>query len=67
MKIKGPVIFRLVCIALLWVLLCGFLLATRPFSFMLAFSLVASGIIVFVPLYKKYVRQNEPHDSRGSR
>lgn len=66
MKIKGSVLFRLLCIAILWVLLCVLLLSTRKFTFMLAFSLVASGIIVFVPLYKKYVRENDDDESRGS-
>lgn len=47
---------RLGCIAALWVLLCYLLLSTRPITLWLIFTITASGIIVFVPLYKKYVR-----------
>ena len=51
---------RFACILLLWVGLCWMLLtrATR-IDFMVIFTIVASGIIVFVPLYKKYVRKND--------
>ena len=47
---------RLGCIATLWIMLCYLLLSTRPLTLWLIFIIIASGIIVFVPLYKKYVR-----------
>ena len=47
-------IFRFVCLVLLWIFLCVMLISRREFDFMVLFSIVASGIIIFVPLYKKY-------------
>jgi len=42
-----------ICIILLWGLLCYLMLAySRPVDFYTVFILIASGIIVFVPLYK---------------
>lgn len=41
------------CITLLWGLLCYILLTSAEnISFDVVFALVASGIIVFVPIYK---------------
>ena len=51
---KNYAIFRLVCIVLLWVALCVILIVKRGVDFMTFFSIIASGIIVFVPIYKKY-------------
>jgi len=49
---------RFACILLLWVGLCWLLLTRAArIDFMVIFTIVASGIIVFVPLYKKYVRK----------
>lgn len=48
--------FRMACIVLLWIALCYLVVTSRPFAFMTLFVIVASGIIVFVPLYKKHVR-----------
>ena len=47
-------------IALLWLVLC-YLLVTRVerITFRTVFTIVASGIIVFVPLYKKYMRKDD--------
>lgn len=54
---KGTQLFRFACIAALWVLLCYFVLRLTPqITFMTVFMIVASGIIVFVPLYKKYIK-----------
>ena len=44
---------RLAFIVALWIVV-----TTRPFTAWVAFVIVASGIIVFVPLYKKY-RKNK--------
>lgn len=44
---------QIVCITLLWGLLCYFLLAYSPkIDFMVVFSIVSSAIIVFVTVYK---------------
>ncbi|MBR4219285.1 MAG: hypothetical protein IKR71_09635 [Bacteroidales bacterium] len=52
---QGDVI-RFVCILLLWVFLCWLVLTRAKLTLMTLFSIVASGIIVFVPLYKKYYK-----------
>lgn len=47
-------------IFVLWLVLCYLLLTRVPkIDFMTIFSIVASGIIVFVPLYKKYRRNRD--------
>jgi hypothetical protein len=49
---------QVVCIILLWVLLCFMLLAySKEIDFTVIFSIVASAIIVFVPLYKNIKKQ----------
>ena len=63
MKLKGSDIFRLCCISALWLLLCVFVVASQPFTLRVLFIVVASGIIVFVPLYKKYVREQDTDKS----
>ncbi len=46
------------CIVGLWIFLVYILLSRAArIDFMVVFSIVASGIIVFVPLYKKYLRK----------
>ena len=48
---------QVVCIILLWGFLVYILLiSTKAIDFMTVFSIVASGIIVFVPLYKNRKR-----------
>ncbi len=56
---KGYQIFRLTCLVLLWLILCWFVVAYQPFTLRVAFILIASGIIVFVPVYKKYVKNGK--------
>jgi hypothetical protein len=53
-------IIRFACILVAWLALC-WLLVTRAarIDFMVIFAIVASGIIIFVPLYKKYVRNKD--------
>ena len=53
-------LIRFVCILTLWFALC-YILLTRVarIDFMTIFAIVASGIVVFVPLYKKYVRKKD--------
>lgn len=48
--------FRFACLATLWVMLCYLVIARRGVSFYTIFVVVASGIVVFVPLYKKYIK-----------
>lgn len=57
---NGAKYFRFGCILLLWCALV-YLLVTRVerVTAMTVFTIVASGIIVFVPLYKKYVRNKD--------
>lgn len=53
-------IIRFGFIIVLWLLLC-YLLLTRAekIDFMVIFTIVASGIVIFVPLYKKYIRRKK--------
>lgn len=51
------VIFRFVILGLLWLGLVLYILARTPFTLYTAFVIVASAIIIFVPMYKKYVRK----------
>ena len=53
---RGDLI-RFVFVLLLWVCLCWLVLSQPELTFMNVFSIVASGIIVFVPLYKRYFRR----------
>lgn len=61
---KTSVIIRFLIIGLIWAGVCG-ILVTRmvapaiPFNLMTLFPLIASGICVFVPLYKKYIRNDK--------
>ena len=53
-------LIRFACILLLWLGLCWLLLTRAArIDFMVIFTIVASGIIIFVPLYKKYVRNKD--------
>ncbi|MCM1111067.1 MAG: hypothetical protein NC336_07665 [Clostridium sp.] len=56
-NIKKTDIFRLSCIAILWVLICWLLIVSQPFTPRVLLVIIASGIIVFVPLYKKYFKK----------
>ncbi len=53
------VIIRFVLLGIAWLAVVALLLATRPFNAYLAFVIVASAIIVFVPMYKKYVKNDK--------
>lgn len=58
-KMKARDKFGLTFIVLLWVLICWVLIASQPFTLHVLFVVVASAIIVFVPLYKKYFRKKD--------
>lgn len=47
-----------VCITLLWGVLC-YMLLSETINFDVIFALVASAIIVFVPIYKNFKHRNE--------
>ena len=53
------VIIRFVILGVLWLAVVALLLSTRPLTPYLAFVIVASAIIVFVPMYKKYVKNDK--------
>ncbi len=51
--------FRFACIVLLWVLLVVYILMySVEITLYTIFVIVTSGIVVFVPLYKKYIKNN---------
>ena len=53
-------IIRFGFIVVLWLVLC-YMLLTRAtkIDIMVIFTIIASGIIIFVPLYKKYIRRKK--------
>lgn len=46
-------------IALLWLALCYIVVVSQPMSLRVIFVIVASGIVVWVPLYKKYIKNGK--------
>ena len=48
---------RFACSLGLWLFLVYLLWTRAEHNFMMVFTIVASAIIVFVPLYKKYIRK----------
>lgn len=55
---KTSVIIRFAVLGVLWAVLVALvLLYSRPFTLYTAFVVVASAIIIFVPMYKKYVKK----------
>ncbi len=55
---------RFLFIAALWLLLCYMVVASQPFTLWVAFVIVASGIVVWVPLYKKYFKNGKRNKER---
>jgi len=60
---KPSVILRFVVIGTLWLMVCAWFVVRQraagvELNMLTLFPLLASGIIVFVPLYKKYVRND---------
>lgn len=54
---KTSVILRFVILGILWFGLVAYIVMYTPkFTLYTAFVIVASAIIIFVPLYKKYVK-----------
>ena len=56
---KGSIVFRFICLAALWLILCYLMIQGRGFNLWTIFVIIASGIVVFVPLYKKYIRNGK--------
>mgnify|MGYP001072049111 FL=1 len=61
---RMSVVLRFLIIGLIWAGACGVLLAHMiaegtAINLMTLFPIIASGIIVFVPLYKKYIRNDK--------
>lgn len=52
---KASVIVRFAILGLIWLGLVGYILAFSKITLYTIFVIVASAIIVFVPMYKKYV------------
>lgn len=55
-RISTAVAIRLTCICLLWGFLVWIVVRSQPVTAWTLFIVAASGIVVFVPLYKKYMR-----------
>lgn len=56
---KTSLIIRFTFIVALWLLLCYLVVTSQPLSFRVIFIIVASGIVVLVPLWKKYIRNKQ--------
>lgn len=56
---KTSIIVRFALLFMAWAATVGLLVATRPLTPYIAFVIVASAIIVFVPMYKKYVKNDQ--------
>ncbi len=54
---NASVITRFVILGLLWLGLVGYILTHTQLTLYIAFVIVASAIIIFVPMYKKYVKK----------
>ncbi len=57
---KKGTIARFVVLGVLWLGLCCYMLAHAQVTLYTVFVIVASAIIIFVPMYKKYVK-NDSH------
>ncbi|MEE1022903.1 MAG: hypothetical protein U0L83_07220 [Muribaculaceae bacterium] len=48
-------VIGLIVLAAVWIWLCCMIVAGAGFTLRTLFTIVASGIIIFVPLWKKYI------------
>ncbi len=55
---KQSVIIRFAILGVLWLALVTAILVRTPFTLYTVFVIVASAIIIFVPVYKKYVKND---------
>ena len=56
---KTSIIIRFVLLFVAWGATVALLVATRPITPYISFVIVASAIIVFEPMYKKYVKNDQ--------
>ncbi|MDE6693776.1 MAG: hypothetical protein K2K05_10365 [Muribaculaceae bacterium] len=57
---KTSVIIRFVILGFLWLILVGVILIRTPhINLYTIFVIIASAIIIFVPIYKKYVKNGD--------
>lgn len=54
MKIRSENIARLAIMAILWLSLVAYIILNATLNFFTLFAIIASGIIVFVPMWRKY-------------
>ena len=54
---KKGTIARFVVLGVLWLGLCCYMLAHSQVTLYTVFVIVASAIIIFVPMYKKYIKK----------
>lgn len=47
-------IVRIVIVAVLWLLVAGYIVTHAVLNFFTIFAIIASAIIVFVPMWRKY-------------
>ncbi len=51
-------------IGALWLLLCYIVVSSQPFTPWIAFIIITSGIVVWVPLYKRYIKDGKGKGDR---
>lgn len=52
-------IIQFICLTVLWIFLCYLLIQGRGVTGMTIFTIIISGLIVYIPLYKKYIRNKK--------
>lgn len=55
---------RFIFLAALWLVLCYMVIASQPLTLWTLFVIIASGIVVWVPLYKKHIKNGKGKDER---
>ena len=56
---RASVIIRFAILFVLWAMLAGYILLHAKITLYTIFVIVASAIIIFVPMYKKYVKNDQ--------
>lgn len=56
---KSSAVIRFVILGVIWIALVAMLIARTQITLYTIFVVLASGIVVFVPLYKKYVKNDK--------
>lgn len=59
MCMKTSVIIRFVILGIIWLVLSGTVLVRSGVTLYNIFVVVAAAIIIFVPMYKKYVKNDK--------